>query len=74
MSSEDNKKGSKKNKMPRYLLPNEAAEYLRVKASTMANWRWKGVGPKYRKHGGTVVYPFDEIERYSGDDGKSHVG
>jgi predicted site-specific integrase-resolvase len=74
MSSSDSEKDQKNAKMPRYLLPNEAAEYLRVKPSTMANWRWKGVGPKYRKHGGTVVYPFEEIERYSGDDDKSHVG
>lgn len=58
----------------KYLLPKEASRILRVSPKTLANWRWRGTGPKYRKHGGTVVYSIDDIERYSDDDGKSHVG
>ncbi len=70
MSSDGKKKKSK----PRYLLPKEAAEILRVRPKTLANWRWRGTGPKYRKHGGTVVYCIDDLKRYSDDDDKSHVG
>lgn len=40
----------------------------------MANWRAKGTGPKFRKHGGIVVYSRSELERYSGDADKTHVG
>lgn len=70
MSSDD--KG--KRRKPRYLLAKEAAKILRVNHRTMANWRSKGTGPDWRKHGGTVVYTEEEIERYSGDDDKTHVG
>ena len=69
MSSDDNKKPKNK-----YLLPKEASEILRVSTKTLANWRWRGTGPKFRKHGGTVVYCIEDIERYSDDDGKTHVG
>lgn len=70
MSSEPPKEGTPK----KYLLTAEAAQILRVSPGTMANWRYRGTGPKWRKYGGTVVYPWEEIERYSGDDGKTHVG
>lgn len=69
MASDDDKKPKNK-----YLLPKEAGLILRVSPKTLANWRWRGTGPKYRKHGGTVVYCIDDLERYSDDDDKSHVG
>jgi len=69
--SEDGKNEENKHK---YLLTSEAADLLRVKPRTMDNWRSKGTGPAWRKHGGRVVYPIDELERYSGDDGKPHAG
>ena len=69
MATDDDKKPKNK-----YLLPAEASRILRVSPKTMANWRWRGTGPKYRKHGGVVVYSAEEIERSSGDDDKSHVG
>lgn len=70
MASDDDDKKPKF----KYLLPSEASMILRVSPKTLANWRWRGTGPKYRKHGGTVVYSIEDIERYSGDDDKSHVG
>jgi predicted site-specific integrase-resolvase len=67
---------SKKGKMifPKFLLANEAAEFLRVKVRTLANWRARKTGPAWRKHGGKVVYTLEELERYSGDEDKTHVG
>jgi hypothetical protein len=35
-----------------------------VKPSTLASWRSKGVGPRYLKLGGRVVYPLVAIEAY----------
>ena len=61
-------------KQSRFLLTHEAAKYLRVNPRTMANWRAKGTGPKFRKHGGIVVYSRSELERYSSDADKTHVG
>lgn len=52
------------NKSP-YMTADEAADFLRVQARTLRNWRWKGAGPAYRKHGGRVVYHVQELERFS---------
>ena len=35
-----------------------------VKPSTLASWRSKGVGPRYLKLGGRVLYPVVAIEAY----------
>ncbi len=48
-----------------FLTAEEAAVFLRVEARTLRNWRWKGAGPAYRKHGGRVVYHVTELERFS---------
>jgi hypothetical protein len=43
------------------LLPNEAAERLRVAPGTLANWRTAGGGPRYIKFGRRVLYPEAEL-------------
>jgi excisionase family DNA binding protein len=48
-----------------YLSVAEAAQYLRLKRRTLDNLRWAGGGPKYRKHGGRVLYRRDELEAWS---------
>ena len=44
----------------------EAATYLRVTPKTLKNYRYRGDGPKYRKHGGRVVYHIDDLQDYCG--------
>lgn len=34
-----------------WLRPDEAAKYLGVSVATLAQWRWRGTGPKYCKLG-----------------------
>lgn len=48
-----------------YLSVAEAAQYLRLKRGTLDNFRWAGGGPKYRKHGGRVMYRRDELDAWS---------
>jgi len=48
-----------------YLSVTEAAQYLRLKRRTLDNLRWSGGGPKYRKHGGRVLYRRDDLEAWS---------
>ena len=31
---------------------------------TLEQWRWKGVGPRYLKIGGRVLYRLEDIEEY----------
>lgn len=57
-----------------FLRVRDAAKFLQVKPKTMTNWRYRGTGPAWRKHGGSVVYSLAELERYSGDEDKTHVG
>lgn len=42
----------------------EAARRLGVKASTLANWRWRGGGPAYVKVGGRVRYRLRDLACY----------
>jgi predicted DNA-binding transcriptional regulator AlpA len=60
-----------------YLLPTEAALYLRVAPKTLTKWRGQGKGPPYRKVAGSLIrYVQSELEawmqaqavRPSGDD------
>ena len=45
------------------LTAPEAAQYLRVKADTLANWRSRGQGPSFCKLGdGRIVYRFEDLK------------
>ena len=44
--------------------PTEAAQYLKVPASTMAFWRSSGKGPKFLKVGRHVRYTAEAVEEY----------
>ena len=55
----------KQEKKSPFMTADEAAVFLRIEARTLRNWRWKGAGPAYRKHGGRVVYHVNELERFS---------
>lgn len=48
----------------RNLLTQEAARRLRVSARTLEQWRYRKIGPKYRRVGGRVIYALEEIERF----------
>lgn len=50
---------------PDYLTPTETARQLGLKSpGTLANWRVKGKGPRWVKHGRNVLYPVAAIEAY----------
>lgn len=51
-----------------FLLPDEAALYLRVAVQTLTKWRWQGKGPPYRKLAGNLVrYTQEDIDRWMGE-------
>lgn len=37
------------------LTPEQASEYLSIPVGTLANWRYRGEGPRYVKAGGRLV-------------------
>lgn len=53
------------NSAPVNMREAEAAEWLSVKANTLARWRVEGSGPPYRKHGRVVIYALVDLEAWS---------
>lgn len=48
------------------LTPEQAAEYLALSTSTLANWRWKTVGPPFVKIGKRAVrYDRSQLEAWA---------
>lgn len=47
-----------------HLTPRETAARLRVRITTLANWRVLGYGPRFIKVGRKVLYPLTEIEAF----------
>lgn len=48
----------------RNLTPEETAQRLRITVGTLANWRVRGVGPKFIKVGRKVLYPSAKLDAY----------
>ena len=48
-----------------FLDTEEAAHYLKLDPKTLHNFRWRGGGPPYRKHGGKAVYHVDSLLAWS---------
>ena len=42
----------------------ELASRWRISPRTLEQWRWRGVGPRYLKIGGRVIYPLVEVEAF----------
>jgi hypothetical protein len=48
-----------------FFTVKEAAAFLRLRPRTLDNMRWRGTGPKFRKHGGRIVYHIDDLVEWS---------
>ena len=49
---------------PVRLRAGKAAEYLGVSISTLAKWRWLGVGPRFVRVGRSIRYPLEELQQH----------
>lgn len=47
-----------------HLLTEEVARRWKISARTLERWRYVGIGPKFRRVGGRVIYAVKEIERF----------
>lgn len=48
----------------RYLSPKEVEEEFNIPTTTLEKWRYRKVGPPYRKLGKLVRYHFSEVESW----------
>ena len=46
---------------------NTLAERWGLSPRTLEQWRWRGVGPRYLKLGGRVVYRLEDVEHFEAD-------
>ena len=44
--------------------PEEVSAYLQIPAATLAQWRYQGKGPAYRKLGRHVRYSWEAISQW----------
>ncbi len=51
----------------KHLNQIELSRRWRVSHRTLERWRWQGVGPRYLKIGGRVVYRLEDIEAYEAE-------
>lgn len=47
-----------------HLLTVEVSDRWKISIRTLERWRYVGIGPRYRRIGGRVVYALEEIERF----------
>ena len=45
----------------------QLAERWQLSPRTLEQWRWRGVGPRYLKIGGRVIYPLEFVEVYEAE-------
>jgi excisionase family DNA binding protein len=50
--------------MPTLLTSSQVSQYLRVPASTLANWRYQGRGPAFVRLGGHVRYRASDVTEW----------
>jgi hypothetical protein len=50
---------------PAFLDSHAAAVYLGLSPRTLDRWRWAGFGPRWRKHGGKVLYSITDLRAWS---------
>ena len=48
-----------------FLNAEDAATFLGLQKRTLDNMRWKGTGPRFRKHGNRVFYHREDLTYYS---------
>ncbi len=61
---EDKTSGTVKIGTP-FLDTPHAADYLLISVHTLKNHRILGSGPKFRRHGGRIVYHRDDLDQWS---------
>ncbi|WP_046469911.1 helix-turn-helix domain-containing protein [Allosalinactinospora lopnorensis] len=44
--------------------PAEVAEYLKIPMKTLAMWRYRQIGPKWRRVGRHIRYRWSDIEKW----------
>ena len=47
-----------------HVTQNDLSERWHLSPRTLERWRWEGIGPKFLKIGGRILYRIEDIEAY----------
>jgi predicted site-specific integrase-resolvase len=47
-----------------YITPAQVADAYQIPYSTLAEWRYKGVGPHYHKLGSKILYEIKAVDEF----------
>ena len=50
-----------------HLSQRELARRLKLSPRTLEGWRWRGIGPRFVKAGGRVLYRLEEVEAFEAE-------
>jgi hypothetical protein len=53
-----------------FLNTAQAAFYIGLNARTLEQMRWKGLGPRFRRHGRFIRYHIDDLDIWSRTNGQ----
>ena len=70
MDDDEFDRAGKARKASPFLNGKQAAHYLGLAAKTLANMRWLGEGPPFRRHGGQVRYHINDLDEWSRASGR----
>lgn len=56
-----------------FLDTKQAGHYLGLSPKTLANMRWHGIGPRFRKHGRFIRYHIDDLDLWSSQSGRQET-
>ena len=61
--------------MTQYLTPEQLSDRFarRITPRTLANWRCLGIGPKFTRLGGRIVYPVAAVDEWEAKNTVSHT-
>lgn len=58
----------------RSLTQKALADRWQMSPRTLEQWRWRGIGPRYLKIGGRVLYPLELVEAYEAEHVHQNTG
>ncbi|SER23181.1 helix-turn-helix domain-containing protein [Sphingobium sp. YR768] len=65
MDGDDSLRAQQARRASPFLDTKQAAHYLGFRPKTLANMRWRGIGPAFRKHGRFVRYHIADLDHWS---------
>jgi len=59
-----------------FLTPEQVSDRYarRISVRTLANWRCSGIGPRFTRTGGRILYPIDALKEWESRNTVSHTG